>query len=199
MRTLIYDSIIFRPLLNFLGRAYLKLIGWRVVGSPPDIDKFVAIAAPHTSNWDFPIFMALVGYFGIRVRYLGKDTLFRGFSGRLFYWLGGIPVVRDTRDAAALVDVALELFANERELILGIAPEGTRSNVTKWKSGFYRIAVAANVPIVMAYLDADRREIGFGRVFYPTGDKNKDMAEIKAFYAQKRGLGQPKKPLKQSQ
>ncbi len=193
MRALIYDSLIFRPLLNFLGRAYLRMIGWRVVGPPPDIDKFVAIAAPHTSNWDFPIFMALVGYWGIRVRFLGKHTLFQGFSGKLFYWLGGIPVMRDTRDAAALVDVAVELFSTERKLILGIAPEGTRSNVTKWKSGFYRIAYAANVPIVMAYLDADKREIGFGNVFYPTGDRNMDMEEIKAFYAQKRGLGQPKK------
>ncbi len=191
MRALIYDSVIFRPLLNFLGRAYLRLIGWKVVGPPPDIDKFVAIAAPHTSNWDFPIFMALVGYFGIRVRYLAKDTLFQGLSGKLFYWLGGIPVVRDTRDAAALVDVAVDLF--ESELILAIAPEGTRSNVTKWKSGFYRIAFAANAPIVMAYLDADKREIGFGNIFYPTGDRNRDMAEIKAYYAQKRGLGQSKK------
>ena len=193
MRALVYDSVIFRPLLNFLGRAYLKLIGWKVVGPPPEIDKFVAIAAPHTSNWDFPIFMSLVGYFGIRVRYLAKDTLFQGLSGKLFYWLGGIPVVRDTRDAAALVDVAVDLFESESELILAIAPEGTRSNVTKWKSGFYRIAYAANVPIVMAYLDADKREIGFGTVFYPTGDRNKDMAEIKSFYAQKRGLGQVKK------
>jgi len=192
MRTLIYDSSIFRPLLNFMGRAYLRLIGWRVVGLPPKIDKFVAIAAPHTSNWDFPIFMALVGYCGIRVRYLAKDSLFKGFSGKLFYWLGGIPVVRDTRNAAALVDVAVDLFKTEDELIVAIAPEGTRSKVTKWKSGFYRIAYEAGVPIVLAYLDADKKELGFGEVFYPTGDRNTDMEKIKAYYAQKRGLGQPK-------
>jgi len=136
--------------------------------------------------------MALVGYCGIRVRYLAKDTLFKGFSGKLFYWLGGIPVVRDTRNAAALVDVAVDLFESESELIVAIAPEGTRSKVTKWKSGFYRIAYAANVPIVLAYLDADKRELGFGDVFYPTGDRNADMEIIKAYYATKRGLGQSK-------
>lgn len=195
MRALIYDSVIFRPLLNFLGKAYLRMIGWRVVGPPPDIDKFVVIAAPHTSNWDFPTFMALVGYCGIRVRYLAKDTLFQGLSGKLFYWLGGIPVVRDTRDAAALVDVAVDLFKSEKELILAIAPEGTRSKVTKWKSGFYRIAHTANVPIVMAYLDANKRELGFGDVFYPTGDRNGDIEKIKAFYAQKRGLKSKKHPM----
>jgi len=192
MRSLIYDNVIFRPLLNFLGRAYLKMIGWRVVGPPPNIDKFVVIAAPHTSNWDFPIFMALVGYCGIRVRYLAKDTLFKGLSGKLFYWLGGIPVVRDTRNAAALVDVAMNLFESESELILAIAPEGTRSKVTKWKSGFYRIAYGAGVPIVLAYLDAEKRELGFGDVFYPTGDRDGDIEKIKAFYAGKRGLSQTK-------
>lgn len=191
MRSLIYDNVIFRPLLNFLGRAYLKMIGWRVVGPPPNIDKFVVIAAPHTSNWDFPIFMALVGYCGIRVRYLAKDTLFKGLSGKLFYWLGGIPVVRDTRNAAALVDVAMNLFESESELILAIAPEGTRSKVTKWKSGFHRIAYGANVPIVLAYLDAEKRELGFGDVFYPTSDRNGDIEKIKAYYAGKRGLSQP--------
>lgn len=192
MRALIYDSSIFRPVLNFLGRLYLKLNGWRVVGPPPDIKKYVVIAAPHTSNWDFPTFMALVGYCGIRVRYLAKDTLFKGLSGKLFYWLGGIPVVRDTRNAAALVDVAKDLFESEKELILAIAPEGTRSKVTKWKTGFHRIAYGANVPIVLAYLDADKRELGFGEVFHPTEDRNGDIEKIKAYYAGKRGLGQPK-------
>lgn len=166
----------------------MRLGGWKVVGEVPNIPKFVAIAAPHTSNWDFPIFMSVVGVLRLRVRFLGKHTLFKGPIGWLFYWLGGIPVEREGNDVADVVKRAAEAFASRDELILGLAPEGTRSKVSKWKSGFYRIAVAADVPIVLAFVDSKKREVGIGPVFMPTGDMAADMAKIQAFYAEKAGL-----------
>ncbi|WP_417460982.1 lysophospholipid acyltransferase family protein [Kordiimonas sp.] len=185
---LIYQNRFFSGLLYRAGKMILRLGGWKVVGEVPDIPKFVAIAAPHTSNWDFPLFMSIVGVFRLRVRFLGKHTLFKGPLGWLFYWLGGIPVEREGGDVAAVVTRATEAFASHDELILGLAPEGTRSKVTKWKSGFYRIAVAAEVPIVLAFVDSRKREIGIGPVFRPTGDMAADMATIQAFYAQKTGV-----------
>lgn len=185
---LIYDSSFFRTLMYFLGLLILRIGGWRVVGELPRDKKYVAIAAPHTSNWDFPLFMALVGYKKMRIRFLGKHTLFKGFFGRLFYWLGGIPVNRSSPLVSDVIDQAIQVFKETDELILGIAPEGTRSNVPKWKSGFYRIAVAVNVPIAQAYIDSRKKEIGFGPMFLPTGDQESDLAVIRQFYADKTGV-----------
>ncbi|WP_308909674.1 lysophospholipid acyltransferase family protein [Pseudokordiimonas caeni] len=185
---LIHDSRFFSGFLHHTGNLFLRLTGWKKVGEVPDIPKFVAIAAPHTSNWDFPIFMAVVGAFRVRARFFGKHTLFDGPFGWLFYWLGGVPVERDTRAAADMVEGAVKAFEAHDDFILGIAPEGTRSKVERWKTGFYRIAVAANVPILMAYLDASKKEVGLGPLFYPTGDMTADMAAIHAFYADKQGI-----------
>ncbi len=185
---LIYDNRFFSGLLNVLGRVILRAGRWKIVGEIPPIPKFVAVAAPHTSNWDFPVFMAVVGVLRIRVRFLGKHSLFRGPFGWLFYWLGGIPVEREAGGAADVVSKACEAFQKHDELILGLAPEGTRSKVDKWKSGFYRIAVEAGVPIVLVFLNAKTRELGIGPTFLPTGDRDADMAVIRAFYADKVGI-----------
>ena len=187
-RALIYDNRFFRWLLNATGRAFIRLWGWRVVGEVPDDKKLVFIAAPHTSNWDFPIFMSVVCHFGMRVRFLGKHTLFKGPLGWLFYYLGGIPVDRAGRDASDAVDQAIEVFHAHDALILGIAPEGTRTKVRKWKTGFYRIAVGAGVPIGLAYIDSQKKAVGIHGVFYPTGDMAADMATIQAIYAEKAGV-----------
>ncbi|GHF26595.1 acyltransferase [Kordiimonas sediminis] len=187
-KSLIYNSPFWVTFLHYTARLYLKLAGWKVVGEVPSAKKFVAIAAPHTSNWDFPAFFSIVGHFRLSVRFLAKDTLFKGAGGWLFPWLGGIPVMRGSRSASDLVTTAVASFADADEMILAIAPEGTRSSVTKWKTGFYRIAVAADVPILLAYLDSSTREIGLSHLFYPTGDMEADMAEIQAFYAGKRGI-----------
>lgn len=194
VRTLIYDNRFFTGLLAGLSWLVLKIGRWRVVGEIPDVPKFIAIAAPHTSNWDFPVFMSLVGHWSLRVRFIGKHTLFKGPLGPLFYWLGGIPVDRDSPEAKDVIDVAVDLFEQSEELILGLAPEGTRGAVTKWKSGFYRIAVTAGVPIALVYLDSRTREIGFGQLFEPTGDRKADMAAIQAFYAGKKGIKPVKAP-----
>ncbi|NVJ98303.1 MAG: lysophospholipid acyltransferase family protein [Alphaproteobacteria bacterium] len=148
----------------------------------------VVIAAPHTSNWDFPVFMAAVGYLRLNVSFLGKHSLFSGPIGWLFYWLGGIPVDRDANTAKDIVGQAVAAFDERDELVLGIAPEGTRSKVTKWKTGFYRIALGAGVPILTAYVDSRTKEIGFGEPFEPTGDMEADIAALQAFYTDKQGI-----------
>lgn len=184
----IYNNRFFSALLFHTGRLFLKACGWRVIGDFPKNEKLVAIAAPHTSNWDFPVFMAAVGYLRLHVSFLGKHTLFKGPLGWLFYWLGGIPVMREGKSASEVVDRAVEEFEKRDRLVLGLAPEGTRSKVTKWKTGFYRIAVQAGVPILPAYLDASVKEIGFGDLFYPTGNMEEDLKVLQDFYAHKVGI-----------
>ncbi len=183
-----YNNRFCSALLNFYGRVFLKISGWEVVNSPPDIRRYVAIAAPHTSNWDFPIFIAVVGKLGLNISFLGKHTLFEGIFGRLFYWLGGIPVERESVAASTMVDQVVKTFAENEHLILGLAPEGTRTRVKKWKTGFYRIALAADVPIVPAYLDSASKTIGFGAAFFPSGDMNADLVVLQRFYADKVGV-----------
>lgn len=187
-RQLVYHSI-FIHLFYWISRILLMILGYRFVGTLPTEKRLLAIAAPHTSNWDFPIFIAMVFTQRLQPRFLGKDTLFKGPLGPLMYWFGGFPVDRSGARAKDAIDTALELYKTNDELLLGIAPEGTRSKVKKWKTGFYRIAVEADVPILLAYLDAEKKVVGLrDELFYPTGDMKKDMAEIQAFYADKVGV-----------
>ena len=134
------------------------------------------------------MFMAAVGYLRMNVSFLGKHTLFEGLFGWLFYWLGGIPVKRDHQVASQVVDDAVRAFSERPQLKLGIAPEGTRRQVEKWKTGFYRIALGAGVPIVPAYLDSTSKTIGFGETFIPSGDMDADLEELQRFYRDKKGI-----------
>jgi 1-acyl-sn-glycerol-3-phosphate acyltransferase len=163
-----------------LGKAILLLTGWRPGPLVPDLPRFVAIAAPHSSNWDFIIGIALVFALRLDIHYLGKAELFRGLLGRLMRWLGGIPV--DRARPGAMVDQTIALFNSNERLIVALAPEGTRKPVTKWKTGFYRIAVGAGVPIVPAYFDVRNKIVGMGPPFYPTGDQEADIAALRGFY-----------------
>ncbi len=172
-------------MLKLIGSVYLKIFGWRTGSEAPSTDTFVLIAAPHTSNWDGVHMVALSWVFGIRIRFMAKHTLFEGKWGWFFRWVGGVPV--DRRKPQGLVEQMVEKFEQGEPLILGVPPEGTRSRREHWKSGFYQIAVAAKVPIVMGYLDFANNEGGFGGQFMPSGDIGKDMDVIRAFYAQKRG------------
>lgn len=185
-RNLVYHSI-FVHVFRWLSHLILFIARYKLVGELPKERRVVAIAAPHTSNWDFPVFITLVFLYRMEVRFLGKHTLFKGPMGYLMRWLGGMPVNRGTKDASAVVSTAVKLF-DEDDMVLGIAPEGTRSNVGKWKTGFYRIAVAADVPILLAYIDSKTRTVGLSHVFYPTGDMEADINKIKAFYADKTGI-----------
>ena len=165
-----------------LGRGLLTLAGWRVAGEFPDRPKLVAIVAPHTTNWDFVVGILAVFALGLRVRYLGKDTLFKPPLGWLMRWVGGTPVVRDTPQGA--VGDAAEMIAREDQVLLGIAPEGTRTPGTPWRSGFYNIARAAQVPILPAAFDDPGKALRLFTLFEPTGDYAADLARLQSFYAE---------------
>ncbi len=168
-------------MLKPLAKLFLRITGWRSEGGLPVERKFVLIAAPHTSNWDLAYLLALAETYDVRVSWMGKHTLFRGPLGWLMRAVGGIPVRRDRRNS--LVKQMAEEFRRRDELILTVPAEGTRGYTPHWKSGFYAIAREANVPIVMGFLDYERKVGGFGPALIPTGDIRADMDEFRAFYS----------------
>jgi 1-acyl-sn-glycerol-3-phosphate acyltransferase len=158
--------------------------GWRLGPNiPGDIKKCVIIAAPHTSNWDFVYALGALHLFGVRVRYLAKKELFKFPLKAILTSTGGIPI--DRSKSSGMVDAAVQQFKSSDELALMIAGEGTRGKVEKWKSGFYHVALGAGVPLMLAYLDYAKKEAGFGEPIYLSGDKEKDAALIRSFYADK--------------
>ncbi len=169
-----------------LGRGMLALLGWRVEGEFPDRAKLLAIVAPHTSNWDFPIGLAAVYALGLRVRFLGKHTLFRPPLGWFMRWWGGIPVVRESPQGA--VAQVVEVIQREPAIFLAVAPAGTRTRGTPWRSGFYHMAHAARIPILPVAFDGGRRAIRLFAPFETSGDYEKDLPRLLAFYAGIRGV-----------
>jgi 1-acyl-sn-glycerol-3-phosphate acyltransferase len=169
--------------MKWLCSLYLKLIGWKI-GSQLDrsIKKCVLVAAPHTSNYDYPICLATLYSRDFRIQFLAKKSLFKFPLGIIMRASGGIPVDRSKHNN--MVEAMIHLFQQKEELILMIPVEGTRGYVKEWKSGFYHTAIGAKVPIVMGYLDYGKKIAGFGDVFYPTGDYQKDLVEIQNFYRQ---------------
>lgn len=164
----------------------MNSIGWRVVGEKPKEKKCVVIAAPHTTNLDLPIMLACASAMEIRLRWVGKHTLFKGPAGVFMNALGGVPVVRHRR--TNFVTQMAALFDAHDEFLLAVATEGTRSYTPSWKSGFYYIAEEAGVPIVPGFLDYKKKECGLGEPIYTTGDIHADMDKIRAFYDGKLGL-----------
>ncbi len=173
-------------LTRLLGRAVFALTGWRVEGELPDKMKLVAIVAPHTSNWDFVVGIAAVFALELRVRFLGKHTLFNPWLGWLMRWLGGTPVVRDTPQGA--VSAAAAFIEREPNVLLGLAPAGTRTRGAPWRSGFYRIALAARVPILPVAIDFPNRVIRIFPALVPAGDYDADLKQLQDLYAGVRGL-----------
>lgn len=186
MRMTVFTTPILTPALRLLAILLLKLSGWKGVGRPIEGARFVLIGAPHTSNWDFVIMLLVVLKLRLGVYWMGKHSLFPFPVGWLMKWLGGIPV--DRRRNHNLVDHTVKQYEENPELIVLIPPEGTRSKVKNWKTGFYHIAVNAKVPILMGYIDAANKEAGLADFFEPTGDIETDMSEIRAFYATKKGI-----------
>lgn len=168
------------PISRRLAHIILRLIGWRTHAIRPHTARYVLIGAPHTSNWDFGLMLLLMAAEQLPIRFMGKDTLFRGPLGPLMRSLGGIPVNR--RERRKLVDQVAAKFEEYDDLIIGIAPEGTRSKTSHWKTGFYYIALKAKVPIAMAYLDYGNKIIGVGPNFMPSGDLKADFEIIREFY-----------------
>lgn len=187
MQPTIFSTPVIRHLLWAASRAYLRLAGWQVEGSlPTEARKSVFIAAPHTSNWDLPYTLMVAFVLQLDIRWMGKASLFRWPFGWFMRWLGGIAVDRSrSNDLVAASARALTEAAGAMQLI--VPPEGTRGRTRYWKTGFYYIAAAAQVPIVLAYMDYERKVSGLGPVFVPSGDLQADMARIKAFYAPFKG------------
>ena len=187
MHRTIFDTPVVNTLLRSLSVAFLKLAGWKVEGQLPEgCNKSVLIAAPHTSNWDLPYTLMVAFALRLHIYWMGKEQIFRFPFRGLMMWLGGIPVHREK--ASNLVAASVEAIrAADGPLQLVVPPEGTRSKSRYWKTGFYYIAVGAQVPIVMAYMDYSRKVSGLGPIFQPTGDVEADMARIKTFYAPFKG------------
>jgi 1-acyl-sn-glycerol-3-phosphate acyltransferase len=167
---------------RWIGRTGLSVAGWKVTGHLPDTGRLVIIVAPHTSNWDF-----IAGFWAylaldLHATWFGKHTLFIGPFGALLRHFGGIPVHRESRDASLLVDRSAEEFGRREQMLLAIAPEGTRRKVTEWKSGFWRIADRAGVPIVPVALDFRLRRVIIGAPVRTSGDREGDIARIRALY-----------------
>ena len=186
VRTTIFSTPILTPILRVISIIILKFIGWNAKGEETTIKKFVLIGAPHTSNWDFPLMLMVVLKLKLSVFWMGKHTLFPFPSAGLMKWLGGIPINRSA--SHNVVRETVKYYKENNELIVLIPPEGTRSKVSEWKTGFYHIANMANVPILLGYVDAKNKEAGFVDFFYPTGNSEKDMDEIQKFYAPLKGL-----------
>lgn len=167
-------------LLAGLGRLILGAMGWRIVGRLPNTSRVVLAVAPHTSNIDGLIGISAIQSLRVHVRFMGKHTLFEGRLGRLMYWLGGIPVNRDS--ARDVVDQTTAVM-RETPFWLGLAPEGTRTGAKRWKTGFYRIAEQMAVPIVVLGFCYRRRQVRIVDCFLPTGDMDADMARMVASLA----------------
>jgi 1-acyl-sn-glycerol-3-phosphate acyltransferase len=189
------EPITAEPRLGIVSRLVYRLLlgwfrgsGWRAAGTLPADRKFVIVGASHTSNWDFPVFLGTVEALGRRVRFIGKDSLFRWPIGGFMRALGGVPVRRDA--SQDLVAQVVAQFAAHQDFALIVAAEGTRAPTTRWRTGFYQIALQAGVPIVCAGPDYDKKLGIIGPVIHPTGDFDADMKPAFAFF---RGL-HPKHP-----
>jgi len=186
VRTTIFSTPILTPILRAISILILKVMGWQARGGKLPHQKFVLIGAPHTSNWDFPLMLMVVLKLELRVFWMGKHTLFPFPFAGFMKWLGGIPINRSA--SHNVVRETVRQLKENRDLVVLVPPEGTRSKVTKWKTGFYHIANMAEVPILMGYVNAEKKEAGFADFFYPTGDVDTDLEKIRDFYRPIRGL-----------
>ena len=169
-----------------VGRTLLDAMGWRIEGEFPPQPKLVAIVAPHTSNWDFIVGILAVFAIGIRARFIAKHQLFKPPLGWLMRWFGGIPVNREAPQG--MVPQAVAAIERTQSVFLAITPAGTRSSTKPWKSGFYRIAVAARVPIMPIAFDGEHKAIRLFPAFEPSGDYEADLPKLRAFFEGVRGI-----------
>ncbi len=170
----------FYETVRFLWTGLYKLLGWEYIGALPPGKKFVIIAAPHTSNLDFPAGFAAALHFRLRITIIAKAALFKGPFGWVMKYLGGRPLDRDS--SKDLVGQIVQAFDEADEMMMVIAPEGTRSKGERWKTGFYHIAHQAQVPIIFGALDFGHRQVGVKGSLMPSGNYEADMKKIAAVY-----------------
>jgi 1-acyl-sn-glycerol-3-phosphate acyltransferase len=171
-----------------LAAFFFRLFGWQVTGALPNLPKMIIIGAPHTSNWDFPLAMTFIFYLGVRLNWMAKKEFFVAPVSRLWRWLGGVPI--DRKAANGMVGQTVEAIQGRAKIVLAIAPEGTRSKVTRWRTGFYHIAHNANIPIVPVLVDYGRKTLTITEPFTPTGDVEADLPLIQARFQGVRGKNQ---------
>jgi len=189
--TTIFNTPIVSSILRFKALILMRLTGWRVDGKLPDLPKFVLIGAPHTSNWDFVLFLGVIFTLRANVRFMGKAEAFRWPVGWFFRYCGGIPV--DRNKSTGLVEQMVKACNESEKFILTIAPEGTRHHVVEWKRGFYHIAKGAGIPIVLAVVDGRHKTARIEKVFHPTDDIEADMQTIQGFYSGVMGINPQRK------
>lgn len=177
----------------FFGKIFLKILGWKINFDLPKevFEKCVLVASPHTSNWDYPIAISAMAVMKVRMRYTIKKEWMRFPLRLLFGPLGGIGIDRRQKKEGdkrlSMVEAIAQLFEQHEDLCVMVPAEGTRALRTEWKTGFYYIALTAGVPIVLSYLDYEKKLAGIGKVIYPSGDIAKDMGDIMEFYQDKKG------------
>ncbi|MCP3922347.1 MAG: glycerol acyltransferase [Desulfobacterales bacterium] len=192
----IYNTPVINTLARYFSRFVMKLMGWSIGEIPKDMEskkKYVLIAAPHTSNWDFVITLFAAFALKMKVSVMIKNDYVKKPFGFFFIWLGVIPI--DRSKSSNMVEKSIEQFKKKENLILIVPPSGTRKKIAYWKTGFYHIADGAKVPIGLGYLDYETKTAGIGPFFHTTGDIKKDMVGIQNFYADKTGK-YPEKQLK---
>jgi 1-acyl-sn-glycerol-3-phosphate acyltransferase len=172
--------------MQSLARFILKIFGWQAELAVQMADKCVLVAAPHTTNWDFPLAILGMSAMGIKFNWVAKHTLFRWPFGFFMRLLGGISLDRKSGGAGFAIK-AIETFHELDRFVLAIAPEGTRHRTDYWKAGFYKIATKSNVPIALGYVDFKKKIIGIGKILMPGGNRDKDFVMIKDFYLDKSG------------
>ena len=177
-------------LLRKIARFGINISGWTIKGMVPDEERIVIIAAPHTSNWDFVLAMLAIFGLNIKLRWLGKHTIFKPGFKNFFKWLGGIPVYRD--NPSNLIDNVVKIVKREKSIVIAMTPEGTRKKVKRWKTGFLRIAKQTHSKILLISIDAPTKSIEIGKVFNPTGNSEDDLAFIQKYYSSFRGINHQK-------
>lgn len=186
MHRTMFDTPILKTLFRWVSILLLKLLGWKIEGEvPKDLKKCVMLAAPHTSNWDLPITLMTAFVLNAKVYWLGNNELFKPPYRSLMFWIGGIPINRSK--STNVVQASIDAIKSSDTLILIVPPEGTRSKVTYWKTGFYHIAQGAGVPILMGFLDYSRKTSGIAGTYMTTGDIEVDLNYIKSVYKPMKG------------
>ena len=177
-------------ILRIIARFGINISGWTIRGNVPDEERIVIIAAPHTSNWDFILAMLAIFGLNIKVRWLGKHSIFKPGFKKFFEWLGGIPVYRD--NPTSLIEKVVNIVKKERSIVIAMTPEGTRKKVKRWKTGFLRISKQTHSKILLISIDAPTKSIEIGKIFNPTGNSDEDLAYIQKYYSTFRGINPQK-------
>jgi len=175
-----FNTPVVTHILRAIAFVLRKLLGWKEVGTLPDVPQYLAILAFHTSNWDEFYGILIAFAFKVDIYFMAKHQLFRFPFAPLVRFLGGIPIDRSV--SSNTVQATIDMFKKHEKFAIALAPEGTRKKVEKWKTGFYHIATGANVPIILAFLDYKTKTGGVGGVLYSTGDMKKDFLTIRKYY-----------------